>query len=392
MSNLHLNLDEANKHTPKGFDPAGNNTRPWKDEQGQSTYTENFELPRAINFVDGTVAPPTTADLDVYVLTGSGVVDSGWGTATFGDWVRFLNGIAAPITPLAGALCYDDTASSWMEFDGSVWAAFGGGGGGPTLYTANNTIGTSRVATLTDSLTFDASGVGGDSLIFQGGSNANKGFYLYGSTGTTGSNYRAALVNISSGARGQLVLRSAAGDTTLNTDGISTLQGGLNSIGAVNISPSTAAYNLNVKQPNGANGIRMYTANGQNELHLHHSGGATAVVRFLSGSDCYVNTSGNFGIGLSSGFGAKLHVKGSGITSGTTALLVENSAGQNIIEARNDNALAFYGGVPTVQATTGIAAAVFAANTSGIADDTATFDGYTIGQVVTALRAMGILT
>ena len=130
MSNLHLNQDEANKHTPKGFDPAGNNTRPWKDEQGQSTYTENFELPRAINFVDGTVAPPTTADLDVYVLTGSGVVDSGWGTATFGDWVRFLNGIAAPITPLAGALCYDDTASSWMEFDGSVWAASGGGAGG----------------------------------------------------------------------------------------------------------------------------------------------------------------------------------------------------------------------------------------------------------------------
>ena len=127
MSNLHLNLDEANKHTPKGFDPAGNNTRPWKDEQGQSTYTENFELPRAINFVDGTVAPPTTADLDVYVLTGSGVVDSGWGTATFGDWVRFLNGIAAPITPIKGALCYDDTASSWMEFDGSVWAASGGG-------------------------------------------------------------------------------------------------------------------------------------------------------------------------------------------------------------------------------------------------------------------------
>lgn len=213
------------------------------------------------------------------------------------------------------------------------------GGGGPTLYTANNTIGTSRVATLTDSLTFDASGVGGDSLIFQGGSNANKGFYLYGSTGTTGSNYRAALVNISSGARGQLVLRSAAGDTTLNTDGISTLQGGLNSIGAVNISPSTAAYNLNVKQPNGANGIRMYTANGQNELHLHHSGGATAVVRFLSGSDCYVNTSGNFGIGLSSGFGAKLHIKSSGITPGTAGLLVQNNSGLNLLETKNDGTI-----------------------------------------------------
>jgi len=129
MSNLHANQDEVNKHTPKGFDNAINNTRPWKDERGESTYIENFSLPRAINFVDGTVAAPTNADGDIYVLIGSGVVDTSWSSATFGDWVRFTNTIATPITPIAGALCYDDTASSWMEFDGSVWAVFVGGGG-----------------------------------------------------------------------------------------------------------------------------------------------------------------------------------------------------------------------------------------------------------------------
>mgnify|MGYP003624583257 CR=1 FL=1 len=128
MSNLHATLDEANKHTPKGFDPAVLNTRPWKDEQGLSTYTENMELPKAINFVDGTVAPPTTADGHIYVLIGSGVINAGWGTATFGNWVRFTNSIAAPIIPLAGYLCFDSTAAAWMKFDGSAWAVFGGGG------------------------------------------------------------------------------------------------------------------------------------------------------------------------------------------------------------------------------------------------------------------------
>ncbi len=46
---------------------------------------------------------------------------------------------------------------------------------------------------------------------------------------------------------------------------------------------------------------------------------------------------------------------------------------------------------PIVQPTTAIAAATFVANTSLIANDTATFDGYTIGQVVKALRNLGWL-
>jgi hypothetical protein len=130
MSNLHVDLDELNKHDPKGFIPAVNNTFPVKDELGNSFYEERMSLPKAINFVDGTVAAPTTVDGDIYVLTGSGVVDSSWGGAAFGDWVRFLNTFATPITPLDGYLCFDETAAAWMRYDGSVWAVFGGGGGG----------------------------------------------------------------------------------------------------------------------------------------------------------------------------------------------------------------------------------------------------------------------
>jgi hypothetical protein len=54
--------------------------------------------------------------------------------------------------------------------------------------------------------------------------------------------------------------------------------------------------------------------------------------------------------------------------------------------------LGLYGATPVLRATTAGAAATFAANTSGIADDTATFDGYTIGQIVKALRDIGALT
>ncbi len=43
------------------------------------------------------------------------------------------------------------------------------------------------------------------------------------------------------------------------------------------------------------------------------------------------------------------------------------------------------------QETTGIAAAAFVANTSAIVDDTATYGGYTMGQVVAALKAQGLL-
>ena len=54
--------------------------------------------------------------------------------------------------------------------------------------------------------------------------------------------------------------------------------------------------------------------------------------------------------------------------------------------------LSFFNAAPIVQqTTTSQTPATFAANTSGIADDTGTWDGYTIGDVVAILRAFGLL-
>jgi hypothetical protein len=53
--------------------------------------------------------------------------------------------------------------------------------------------------------------------------------------------------------------------------------------------------------------------------------------------------------------------------------------------------ISFWNATPIIQPTTAIAASTFVANTSGIANDTATWDGYTIGQVIKALRNIGAL-
>ena len=51
--------------------------------------------------------------------------------------------------------------------------------------------------------------------------------------------------------------------------------------------------------------------------------------------------------------------------------------------------IGFYGKDPVKQQTTSITGATYVAN-AGI--DTATFDGYTIGKVVAALRTLGLIT
>lgn len=53
--------------------------------------------------------------------------------------------------------------------------------------------------------------------------------------------------------------------------------------------------------------------------------------------------------------------------------------------------LSLWGKTPITEPTTGVTAASFSPGTSNISDDSATFDGYTIGQVVAALRLLGAI-
>lgn len=66
------------------------------------------------------------------------------------------------------------------------------------------------------------------------------------------------------------------------------------------------------------------------------------------------------------------------------------STGTKIATATGQK-IGFWNTAPIAQPTTAIAASTFVANTSGIVDDTATWDGYKIGQIVKALRNVGLL-
>jgi hypothetical protein len=79
------------------------------------------------------------------------------------------------------------------------------------------------------------------------------------------------------------------------------------------------------------------------------------------------------------------------ITLGAGRHIVFDTATGTKIGTATTEKFSFWNATPIVQPTTGIAAATFVTNTSGILNDSATFDGYTIGQVVKALRNVGIL-
>jgi hypothetical protein len=74
----------------------------------------------------------------------------------------------------------------------------------------------------------------------------------------------------------------------------------------------------------------------------------------------------------------------------TRNIILSTTTGTRIGTATNQR-LALWNATPNVQPTNAITAAAFVANTSGIVNDTATFGGYTIGQIVAALQRIGAL-
>lgn len=125
-SNLHRNSTEANKHTPKGFDLADNNSTLIRDERGQSRYVDNLVNERVENLVDGNSAPPTTTSGHLYVLIdeGSGSVHADWNGANYDDIVRIQDGVRVAITPVNGYLVFNKTDEKYYKFGSTGWIEF----------------------------------------------------------------------------------------------------------------------------------------------------------------------------------------------------------------------------------------------------------------------------
>jgi hypothetical protein len=108
------------------------------------------------------------------------------------------------------------------------------------------------------------------------------------------------------------------------------------------------------------------------------------------------DVSGNVQIGTTTDAGFRLDVNGTARFSNnvtiadTCNIILATGTGTKIGTATSQK-LSLWNATPNVQPTNAIVASAFVANTSGIANDTATFGGYTIGQIVAALQRLGAL-
>lgn len=88
----------------------------------------------------------------------------------------------------------------------------------------------------------------------------------------------------------------------------------------------------------------------------------------------------------------KFSVRNTGLTTWADAadLVFGTSSGTKIGTATTQK-IGFWNTTPIVQPTTAIAAATFTANAGTAVNDASTFDGYTLNQIVKALRNVGLL-
>ena len=109
MAWRHKDILEAELHEAKGFTTANNGDSLWRNENGDSEWIDREVLPSALDFVDASLAPPTTATNDIYVLSSGGSVHVDWDSVALKDWVRY-NGVTwEAITPVKSIMCYNKT-------------------------------------------------------------------------------------------------------------------------------------------------------------------------------------------------------------------------------------------------------------------------------------------
>jgi hypothetical protein len=157
MPILHKNLNNpADIHNPKWFDSANNGDYAWRNELGVLESTDELVLPAALDFVDASVAPPTTNTGDIYVLSSGGSVNAGWGSVALKDWVRYDGSAWNEITPQKSSLCYNEADDELNSFDGTDWNAIGG-----------QNIGNANLTWTGDTI----QDLDGNSLTFQNGGN-----------------------------------------------------------------------------------------------------------------------------------------------------------------------------------------------------------------------------
>lgn len=286
---LHKFIPDAELHNPKDFINGNPMSYAIKNANNLAKYYDIESLPGAINFVDGNAAPPTTNANDIYVIFdgGGGVVNAGWGAASFNDWVQYNSTSWDAVSPGVGFMCYDKTANELKKFDGVSWSVIGGGGGGGnTIYTAD------------DQLT-------GVRSVDQNGNDLS----FIGNGGKFGVN---AEMIIGAGLSGLTVLGGGGAFELRRTGTVGAFDFALNH--------------------NAVGQTQLSYAAGQILQVLQDTGQETA--RF-SGTD--------FGVGITTALGARVHIQGEGATSATSSIISQNSLAEKTFEVDNGGQTFVYG-------------------------------------------------
>ena len=170
----------------------------------------------------------------------------------------------------------------------------------------------------------------------------------------------------------------------LGTNAVFTNTYGIGTNGFLRIGVGATTQGTIIRNDTTANYAAIYNGNvtpSNTNFGIKYNG-ATTFVNGATGGSLFLTYNAGSVVNISSAtaFG---FADGVNISTGTTN-------GSKIGTATTQK-IGIWNATPIVQPTTAVAAATFVTNTSLIANDTATFDGYTIGQVVKALRNIGLL-
>lgn len=261
----------------------------------------------------------------------------------------FASSIVSPSDILSELSCSINQIPKW---NGSVWAcAVDSGGGGVTINSTSITSGTS-------------------------------GRLLYDNAGTIGEILASSLAVSSAN-----YVYDTSGTPVLSVDGVNRSLKNSSEYVTVDWQNNTLKDALGALAQD-FNARVLYAINGTTELINYSHTVNAAYISFATSKVSFFNDAAYF-----DNSGA---LTVNGVTSASATIsanqLTATSAADLPHFYTSGSGISFFGVSPQqAQVNTGITAASFTANTSGIADDSATFGGYTLGQVVAALKAYGLL-
>jgi hypothetical protein len=228
-----------------------------------------------------------------------------------------------------------------------------------------------------------------------GAVNITSGAALAPSTGIGGA-LNLTGGNAISAAGGNVVLRSGSGTTS----GVFQLLSATASTG------SSGGFTIGSGTGIGSGNFSFGTGNGTtgNSGNQSFSTGASTLASGTTGSYTFATgaqngggTSGSFNVNIgasSTGTGGSIILRpGSGVTKGSIRL--RSSLVTDVIQITDNgtNQIGFFAATPVVKQSTAVTGAAYVAGpTVGVFHTDDTYGGYTIGQIVAALQAYGLLT